>query len=73
MLTILTTSALRWMEDQRQRAALRRMLDRDDRTLEDVGLDREAIHEALRLPMGTALRDYALRRSQSRFILDRRA
>ncbi len=37
---MLTASDLRWMEEQRRRAALRRTLETDDRTLATLGLER---------------------------------
>lgn len=49
-MTMLTRAALRWMEEQRQRAVLRRLLDHDDRTLEDIGLTRIETEIALNLP-----------------------
>jgi uncharacterized protein YjiS (DUF1127 family) len=50
MITVLTVSALRWMERHRRRAALRRLLAYDDATLEDIGVPRATIERALRLP-----------------------
>jgi uncharacterized protein YjiS (DUF1127 family) len=44
---MLTLSDLRWMEEHRQRAALGRMLEKDDRTLAELGLHREEVREVL--------------------------
>lgn len=52
MLTLLTAAALRWMELQRQRTALRRLLTHDDATLEDIGLSRADIERRLARPLG---------------------
>lgn len=51
MLTVLTATALRWMEQQRLRAALRRLLAHDDATLEDIGLPRAEIERRLAQPL----------------------
>ncbi|MEL6765999.1 MAG: hypothetical protein AAFP17_02360 [Pseudomonadota bacterium] len=64
MFTLLGAKALKYMEDHRQRALLRRMLDRDDRMLRDIGLDRASVHEALSLPMGAGARDHAITLSE---------
>ena len=52
---MLTRSDLRWMEDQRRRAALRRMLEADDRELAGIGLRRGEVEETRDLPAGTDL------------------
>lgn len=72
MLTVLTASALRWMERHRQRAALRRLLDYDDSTLEDMGLRRPEIERALRLPFEADVMQEARRSSGVSLMLDRR-
>jgi uncharacterized protein YjiS (DUF1127 family) len=73
MLTILTRTALLWMEDQRRRAAVRNLLTRDDRTLEDIGLRRPELEHALGLPTGADIIGEARRRSRQAILLDRRA
>lgn len=42
-MAILTVSDLRWMEERRRRAALRRLLQADDATLTATGLERAAL------------------------------
>ncbi|MEL6480745.1 MAG: hypothetical protein AAFQ75_04780 [Pseudomonadota bacterium] len=64
MFTLLGAKALKYMEDHRQRAVLRHMLERDDYMLRDIGLDRAAIHEALALPMGAGARERAITLSE---------
>ncbi|MEL7138214.1 MAG: DUF1127 domain-containing protein [Pseudomonadota bacterium] len=64
MFALLGAKALKYMEDHRQRAVLRRMLDHDDRMLRDIGLERSAIHEALDLPMGAGVRKHAVTLSE---------
>ncbi|MEM6354850.1 MAG: DUF1127 domain-containing protein [Pseudomonadota bacterium] len=64
MFGLLGAKALQYMEDHRQRAVLRRMLDHDDRMLRDIGLERSAIHEALDLPMGAGVRKRAVTLSE---------
>mgnify|MGYP002622078442 CR=1 FL=1 len=51
MLTVLTVTALRWMEQQRLRAALRHLLAHDDATLNDIGLPRAEIERRLAQPL----------------------
>ena len=72
MLTVLTASALRWMEHHRKRAALRRLLDQTDHTLEDIGFRRAEIERALRLPRRENAMDEAQRLSRVSLMLDRR-
>ena len=72
MLTVLTASALRWMEHHRRRAALRRLLDQDDEMLEDIGFRRADIERALRLPIGENAAQEAHRLSRMSLMLDRR-
>jgi uncharacterized protein YjiS (DUF1127 family) len=50
-MTLLTRSALRWIEEHRRRAVMRRLLDHDDRMLSDMGLVRTEVELALQLPM----------------------
>lgn len=70
MLTLLTTSALRWMEEHRRRAQLRGLLEKDDRVLEDIGLTRGDIEEALSRPMSESARDHAYRHAARTMALD---
>ena len=51
MLTLLTNHILRWIRRHRQRAALRRMLQMNDRMLEDIGLRRTEIEAVLGDPL----------------------
>lgn len=70
MLTILTRAALHWMEEHRRRAELRRLLERDDRILADIGLTRADIEEALSRPMRDSAREHAYRHSVRSLALD---
>lgn len=70
-MTMLTRSALRWIDENRRRAALRNLLVHDDRTLEDVGLMRGDIVHALDLPIGTNAAAAAHRASRRSLNLDR--
>lgn len=72
-MTMLTRSALRWMEDHRQRAALRRLLDYDDRTLDDLGYVRAEVEAALEPPAGADALKAAVERSRHSLRLDRKA
>ena len=47
MMTVLTKSALHWMEAHRRRAESRRLLDSGHRTFADLGLRRGVLGEAL--------------------------
>lgn len=70
MLTILTRTALRWMEEHRRRAELRRLLEKDNRMLEDIGLTRGDIEDALSQPIQADARDHAYRHSARSLALD---
>ncbi len=70
MLTLLTTAARRWMEEHRGRSQLRALLQKDDRLLEDAGLRRADVEEALNLPRSDNARDHAYRASARSLTLD---
>lgn len=72
MVTMLTSAGLRWMEHQRQSAALRRLLTHDDSILEDMGLRRAEIERALALPPGSDMLRRAREASEASLKLDRR-
>ena len=72
MMSVLTVSAMRWMERRRQRVRLRRLLDHDDRTLEDIGLRRSEIEHALALPWNADPAAEARRLSRRALCLDRK-
>ncbi|MEL6388453.1 MAG: DUF1127 domain-containing protein [Pseudomonadota bacterium] len=72
-MTMLTKAGLRWMEEHRKRAQLRRLLDHDDRTLEDIGLTRIEAEIALGLPMGQDAMKAAHAASRRSLSMDRRA
>ena len=55
----------------RDRSQLRALLEKDDRTLRDIGLTREDVHIALAKPWRLKARDEALRLSRLSFSLDR--
>ena len=71
MLTMLTRSALRWMEEHRRRAQLRALLEKDDRILDDIGLTRADIVEALGQPLHVDARDHAYLHSARSLAFDR--
>lgn len=72
MVTMLTSAGLRWMEHQRQSAALRRLLRHDDNILEDMGFRRAEIERALALPPGSDMLREARQNSEASLRLDRR-
>ncbi|MEO1776367.1 MAG: DUF1127 domain-containing protein [Pseudomonadota bacterium] len=72
-MTMLTKAGLRWMEEHRKRAQLRRLLDHDDRMLEDIGLTRIEAEIALGLPMDQDAMKAAHAASRRSLSLDRRA
>lgn len=72
MLTMLTAAGLRWMEQQRRRAALRNLLSYDDNLLEDMGYRRAEIERALRLPPETDALRHARAASTASLKLDHR-
>ncbi len=47
MITVLTRSAIHWMEAHRRRAEARALLDRDERSVADIGVERSALERAL--------------------------
>jgi len=73
MLTLITAHALRWIEHRRQRATLHRLLQMNDHMLDDIGLRRAEIEEALSHPLGTCPTPLTEARRLSRlsFALDR--
>ena len=58
--------------ERRHRAQLRRLLDKDDRILRDIGLVRFDVEAALAAPLGTDARREARRLSAHTFALDGR-
>ncbi len=70
MLTLLTTAARRWMEERRHRSQLRALLQKDDRLIEDAGLRRADVEEALNLPRWDRARDHAYSASARSLTLD---
>lgn len=72
MLTKLTAEGLRWMEQQRKRAVLRRLLEYDDGLLEDMGLRRPEIERALQLPLDADAMEHARQASTASLKLDLR-
>ena len=70
MLNLLTTTARRWMEERRHRSQLRALLQKDDRLIEDAGLRRADIEEALNLPRWDRARDHAYHASTRSLTLD---
>ena len=72
MLTLLITALRRLTAERRRRAQLRELLTKDDRILEDIGLRRADIDEALGLRYSDNARDYAYRMSARSLALDGR-
>lgn len=72
MLTLLITALRRHMAERRRRAQLRELLAKDDRVLEDIGLRRVEIDEALGLGYSDNAREYAYRMSARSLALDGR-
>lgn len=70
MMTILTKSALRWMEEHRRRVRLSALLKHDDKMLEDMGLVRGEILAALELPAEINAWTAARNGSKKSFALD---
>jgi uncharacterized protein YjiS (DUF1127 family) len=70
MLTLLITALRRLRAERRRRAQLRALLAKDDRILEDIGLRRVEIIEALGLRYSDNARDYAYRMSARSLALD---
>lgn len=72
MLTLLITAIHRLIQERRGRAILRKLLnDKSDRILEDIGLRRAEIEEALGLPYTQSARDHAYIMSEQSLTLDR--
>ncbi len=71
MLTLLITAVRRGMEESRRRSQLSELLEKDDRVLEDMGLRRTDVVEALGLPRWVNARDHAYRTSARSLALDR--
>ncbi len=71
MLTLIANRLARWIKDRRDRARLRRLLAHDDHLLDDIGLTRSDILDALG---GSArdVRDEAFRLSRRSLALDAR-
>ncbi len=63
MMTVLTKSALHWMEAHRRRAEARALSERDARGMADLGLNRGALEEALDAPRFEGALDAAYRDS----------
>ena len=72
MLTLLITALRRLSGERLRRAQLRELLTKDDRILEDIGLRRVEIDEALGLRYSDNARDYAYRMSARSLALDGR-
>ena len=70
MLTILTKSALRWMERHRRRAELRRILETNARQLEDIGLSPTEIAPTQVGRLTETARDHAYRAAPRTMAID---
>lgn len=64
MLTLIANAFRRWLDDRRDRALLRRLLQKPDRELEDIGLTRGDIENALEQPYGVRIGEAARRGSR---------
>ncbi|MEO0822368.1 MAG: DUF1127 domain-containing protein [Pseudomonadota bacterium] len=72
MFTPITLAVLRWIHDARERAALRRLLEKDDRLLDDMGLTRAEIQDVLSEPGAVNLHERAKAQSRLSLALDGR-
>ena len=64
MLTLILNALRARLQEYRDRAALREVLQKDDRTLRDIGLTRPDIESALSKPMAIGARNEAYRLSR---------
>ncbi len=71
MLTLLINALKNRIRESQDRRTLRRLLNRDDRTLRNIGLTRPDIESALAKPFGIGARNEARRLSRLSFSLDR--
>ena len=70
MLTLLFSAIRRLIQERRRRARLRSLLGKSDRILEDIGLRRAEVEEALGLPYAENARDHATLMSARSLALD---
>ncbi|MEM1300377.1 MAG: DUF1127 domain-containing protein [Pseudomonadota bacterium] len=71
MLTLIVNAVKEQIREQKERAQLRELLDKDDRLLRDAGLTRADIESALNKPLGLSARKEAYRLSALSLRLDR--
>lgn len=71
MLTLIVNAVKEQIREQKERAQLRDLLDKDDRLLRDAGLTRADIESALNKPLGMNARKEAYRLSALSLRLDR--
>ena len=70
MLTLLIAALKRTNEARRRRAALKELLKKDDRTLNDIGLSRADIISAVGLPLDQLMTPCGPQGSQRSLALD---
>lgn len=73
MLSLIATHFALWLKARRNRATLRRLLDKDDRVLDDAGLTRGDVEAALGLSYREDLVARARHMSELTLRLDQRA
>ncbi|MEM0922332.1 MAG: hypothetical protein AAGF44_11000 [Pseudomonadota bacterium] len=72
MLTLITLHIAAWIKARRDRAALRNLLTKDDHVLDDMGLARFEVEEALGLPYRFNIAEAARNMSRRSLGLDQR-
>ncbi len=72
MLTLLFAAIQRLIQERRRRVRLRLLLEKSDRILEDIGLRRADVEEALGLPYAESAGDHAYLMSARSLALDGR-
>ena len=70
MLTPLINAVRRWSQEHRSRSQLRALIEKDDRVLEDLGLRRGDVEEALGRSILENAREQATRLSTRSLALD---
>lgn len=71
MLTLLINALMNRLNEASDRRTLRHLLNKDDRTLRDIGLARPDIEQALAKPFSIGAKAEAFRLSRIGFALDR--
>ncbi|MEL6477822.1 MAG: hypothetical protein AAFR17_10895 [Pseudomonadota bacterium] len=72
MLTLITLHFAAWIKARRDRAALRELLAKEDRVLDDMGLARFEVEQAMGLPYRFNIAEAARNMSRHSLGLDQR-